>query len=252
MFFTSKLIKGCIFGLVTSALSGCMSPGPNPDAPSFTEAEKASVAIAVPPVSEDKSVLIIRLQRDGRNCTSSGTVRLTPVIAGNPEPSRSINAGHTNLPFTAAGFASFGKAMGRMATLDFSGADKEMSLTHMKTSFVSIPPGDYVVTHAQCAYGQSNRTWIGGGNSTGWLPSGLGASTPVVGDNFIRIPPSRIVDAGFLDIHTTDAGGWLRNSKGALVGNQVSGAAKHYLRGEFPDLYFRVMFSRFSPWPRGE
>lgn len=246
---SKKFTKSCLLVMTAYGLSGCGGPGAKTGAHGLTQAEKASVVMAVPPVSDEKSVLVIRLKRDGGNCTNSGTVRLTPVINGNLDPSRSINAGYTNLPFTAAGFASFGRAMGHMATLDFSGADKEMSLTQMKTSFVSIPPGDYVVTHAQCAYGRANRTWIGGGNSTGWLPPGMGASTPVAGDNFIRVPPSRIVDAGFLNITTIDDGGWLGNAKGTLVGEEVSGVARRYLRGEFPDLYFTVMFSCFSPWP---
>jgi hypothetical protein len=246
-----RIGKNCLpLLLLCGGLAACNdSSGSEPSLASLNIADKADVRAAVPAIGKGKSVLVVRVLSDGGSCQGSGTVRITPVAGGKLEPNRSINVGHANFAYTKDGFASFGRVLGSMATLDFSGAQKESMVMHMKTSFVSVPPGDYVVTHVECAQGPESKRWIGGGNWTGWAPVGLGASTPVNGDNYISVPQGKIVDAGFLDLTTTDAGGLFSSARGRIVGRELGENAKAGLKKEFPEIYTNAAFSRFSSWP---
>lgn len=247
MFTVSRLGAGGVSAAIALMVSGCMTTQKS-EMSSWSAEEKAKIIRSVPAVNQNKSVLVVRVRENDSRC-SVGSVKLAPVINGKLEPSKALKVGHGghNI-FSKEDLADFGKQAADVFTLNFSEFEKKELLHDMKTSFVSIPPGDYVAVHVRCDMGKDYAVWMDEGSWSRFRPFGLGSSKPVTGDNFISVPPGKIVDAGILEMHTAEARGWFGTGKATLVGHQPSSAMKQELQAEFPGIYAKAVFSRFSPW----
>lgn len=238
----------CIAALaILTSLVGCQSTysGPEKD--------------VVPAVNAERSALLVRVNRDGKWCVGGAMVRLTPLSNGQLQPDRSVEIRTSDMPVTTSGY-SMVRNMGRSPAdgEKYVSTFRQMQLASMKQSFTSLPPGDYVITYLRCTQTQ-NRTQVKMGNAykLGWLPEGSGADKPVFGENFIRIPPATVVDAGTLDIRVLGQDVSLENGLRGLAGMSQKGMgmvlsvmvpaeSQKKLRQEYPDAYATVKFGKFT------
>jgi hypothetical protein len=226
--------------LALAALAGCTQTKAllDPPMPPLTASEKAALLAAVPPVTREKSVLLTRVTYGSNEC--AGSIRLTPVIDGRLVPEKAERVGY-HLGNVPQRFIGLGSLMVNMVTLDIAGLKKDTAADRWRASFHAIAPGDYVVTHVDCGHGNYTVT-MGGSRLLSLL--GAGAATPIRGDNFIRVPPGQLVDAGTLDVTILEPG--LLSSTATLVGKVLSAEQQAQLSRDFPSLHAKMSFSRFT------
>lgn len=104
--------------------------------------------------------------------------------------------------------------------------------------FVPVAPGRYVITYANCSYG--NVTIEAGGDENGLFGRTFSYIRPFEGDAAITIGEGKIVDAGYIRL-----GG--RRSDPRVVGSEATSAERDLMRSVMPDAYPSITFTKFSP-----
>jgi hypothetical protein len=189
-------------GLCLSVLPGCMKQRP------FGELDRPALALAekAPDLRQERgAVLLVRITKDGSSCgVGRGRIRtLASAVFGGPSYTIGQKTSLDDLP---PGEAATQK-LKAVLTLNVPTLLKQTEVKPVDIAYVSIPPGDYLLTRIECAQGRT--TWSMGNDfgSMDARPTGR-PQLPVNGANMISIKAGEVVDAGLLDITERQRGFW--------------------------------------------
>lgn len=221
----------CILVVFAVALGACSSRAIN-------DADRTSVSRMIPSTKSNLSVLVVRGSFDGDDCNA--LFKLRPVKNGMIDTSQAV---YVNRALAPTG-EEFGREIGNLARLQLGEVRKDADIRALKSQLTSIAPGEYLVTYATCAVG--NKIVKLGSDYSDVFNKPVAA--PVLGDNYIKVLPGQVLDAGVLQIQTTRQDGWFTKGQGRLVAYDAPEIRRQYLRDNFPDVYDRLSFGRFSAY----
>jgi hypothetical protein len=232
----SKDLLGRIVALaLVGALAGCADLAST----KLSEGAKEAANKATLMAKEKGAAIVVRVSVSGEYCPQ-GTVVLNRVADGKIDDKTSVNIGQV---FSGT-LRDFGKMSLEFFTLNVPALAKEYQHRDIRTSYVPIEPGKYVVTRVYCRDGQY-ETVLGGDQGSWFGPPPK--MRPVLGANYIVVGTGQIVDAGILNIQVIQKDFRpLSRGTGMLVASEAPAAFRDATRLNLPDLYRKITYTKFS------
>jgi hypothetical protein len=222
--------------LCLSLLPGCLEEQP------FGRLDRSRLAIAAraPSLRGDKgAALLVRITRNGRGC-GIGRARVRTLVSA-------INGGAA---YTIGQKRILERDPAELALAaqmrDLFGVDtvpkRHARVRDADVAYVSIPPGDYIVTRIECQ--QDGMVYTMGADYGDEAPPPGEVFRPVKGQNMIAVKAGEIVDAGVLDIVDRERG--LFKTRSDLVASPTPEAYRAMIQAELPDVASQTVYRSFT------
>ncbi|WP_176538840.1 hypothetical protein [Rhizobium sp. J15] len=222
----AKFVAAVGFGLMAGLLAGCAGT-PEPAKIAAQQHEGSSQILANK--NKKGSLLLVRMVDSPLlgdvNC--GGYITLRRVDAGKPD--------ETEPPISVGSAVAY-----RLQNPNKLVLGQLFSATAQKYArwFVPVAPGRYVITYANCSYG--DITIEAGGDEDGLFGRAFSYVHPFEGDGAITIGEGKIIDAGYIRLAGT-------RSNPRVVGSEATPAERELMRSVMPDVYPSITFTKFSP-----
>jgi hypothetical protein len=131
-----------------------------------------------------------------------------------------------------------------------AGCTTDPNTTKMDESVKSKEPGRYVATTVLCTQAGREISIVTSGKTILGLPTPSAKRLVVKGPNVIAIGKGQIIDAGSLDIIPIDMSLLQGSGIEFLTSSEAPPAFKEAIKLNLPDLYPKIYYTTFSPYPR--
>jgi hypothetical protein len=211
----------------------------------LSEDAKASAVASETMVKQKGAAVVARITWSQKYCTN-GTAQLNRIVEGRISD-EFYTVGEVRPPSDKDrnGLAELGKAYVHFLTLNFAALPKGVDI---RTAFVPIEPGTYVVTRVECTYGRT-RAVLGGERLPSLFEKPVKYTPkPVLGDNYITIGNGEIVDAGILDLDVIEDAHFFGDGKARIIASEAPPVFREAIKQNLPELYPRITYKRFAPY----